>query len=166
MSLYRMLGACAGLLSALAATTTPDRIIHGVNNPVMAKSSSIQVHSQFDCGTCHKGDPADASSGTAKAELNGDVNQLCRSRGCHPDREAWPAGHPAEIRDRSHSSPDLPLDPQGKIGCYTCHDVHPTARGKYFLRKADKVSDLCRKCHWDIGEATESRGFRRDPGTP
>lgn len=72
---------------------------------------------------------------------------------CHsPCEEGANHAHVARIGTRSSG---LPLDPDGLIGCITCHDPHRDGgevRGKSRLRMSNLRRELCLSCH---GQGTE-----------
>lgn len=70
--------------------------------------------------------------------------QACRS--CHAD-QFGPWTHPTDIpipKDM-RLQPELPLLPNGRISCITCHERH-TGDDSYRLRASSK-KELCRSCH-------------------
>lgn len=130
------------------------------------------------CGACHTPHNAAGEKMWAKPLREGNpATELCRT--CHNDETGHEiAGtgefsHPVNIEvspgDKKRS--ELPLfadgggpDPDGKVQCFTCHDVHtwdpesPDNRGgrdvegdsmNSFLRVSNASSALCMECHSD-----------------
>ncbi|HET8542578.1 MAG TPA: cytochrome c3 family protein [Anaeromyxobacter sp.] len=58
--------------------------------------------------------------------------------GCHHFAHG---NHPVNVVQKAPAG-DLPLEPGGKVACYTCHDPH--RKGKV-LRK--EFNTLCQSCH-------------------
>ena len=97
---------------------------------------SAKIHK---CDMCHV--PHQKETG-ATVLLNKPINELCRS--CHEQR-ADSGEHVVGINP-SMIVTDLPLDPEGKIYCLTCHDPHG-AKGYNMLLRAADFNQLCLKCH-------------------
>lgn len=67
---------------------------------------------------------------------------------CHYD---GPITHPIGVPNTKKKAADLPLTPDGKIGCVTCHVGHDQ-QDKFgmLLRKDNRRGGLCLSCHDDL----------------
>ena len=135
------------------------------------------------CSTCHNQHnqaraPFDATappyggSGTGEGRhfmrIDDDEGALCND--CHGFREvatSLDGSHPVDVLvpgAGGYQAPSaLPLDPNSRIACLTCHQVHdsPTDDGSV-LRSADRLG-LCTECHTLADTTTPAAHF--DPGS-
>lgn len=106
------------------------------------------------CKGCHTSSIAtEIRAPDFRLRYKGDLNVLCVS--CHvTDRGHHPTGLPPPpfmLADIKASKLKVPLDAQGRITCYTCHD-NGCVTGKQRMRERhyDRVNlknDLCWICH-------------------
>ncbi len=81
-------------------------------------------HFSLACGSCHESDSAAAilrsrEDRTNAARIDGDINQLCATAGCHDFDPAM--SHPVGVTVNSTMAADMPLDNHSRITCLTCH---------------------------------------------
>jgi predicted CXXCH cytochrome family protein len=137
------------------------------------------------CSACHTPHNASDRKLWAKPVMEGNpASQLCL--GCHGDHTDYKTkrtgehSHPIDvhIQPKSELTIDLPLfaedgskSPEGKVQCFSCHDIHnwdPLAHentgGKdvegdasnSFLRMSNTSSTLCLECHQDKKQVATS----------
>ncbi len=98
-----------------------------------------------DCRACHTAEAAALSADTAAAKvaLAGDLEARCLA--CHGDQGP---SHRTGIPPKKAVPTDLPLAPDGTIGCVTCHFMHGE-NDPYgdFLRRDNRRGGLCLTCH-------------------
>jgi predicted CXXCH cytochrome family protein len=101
-----------------------------------------ESHSDFElpeikkkCTLCHI-----SSRLEEETRLIRPVSELCA--GCHPDR-ITSSEHSVDVIP-SMFVEELPLSPEGKITCVTCHDPH---RNLYGTMLRIKTEILCQICH-------------------
>ncbi len=119
------------------------------------QSESPHVRDYFACKACHSSAFPDeiAAAPDRRLRYRGDIGVLCVS--CHvTDRGHHPTGIrlPEKMRSRaSAAEATIPLDGEGRIDCYTCHDNScRTGDQAMVLRHYDRRSlrtDLCWLCH-------------------
>lgn len=77
------------------------------------------------CAACHQG-PVDDGAAPVDARLRDPLDQVCSN--CHSGSVHHGAdehlGKKVAEEERAALPPDLPLDPDGAVQCWTCHDVH------------------------------------------
>ena len=108
------------------------------------QTSLIDPHrfSKRECEMCHV--DADKDPGSLKLMFNS------RCVGCHADlNQAQP--HPVDISPNILLPDDMPLV-NGKLGCISCHFVHPFSdayknRSGNLLRRPGKGAFFCSACH-------------------
>ena len=110
--------------------------------------------SYFACKACHTTSiPDEITNPDYKLRYRGDINILCVS--CHvTDRGHHPTGLPPPpfmLEDIEASDKTIPLDREGRINCYTCHDNgcssgEQAMRQRYYGR-ANLENTLCWICH-------------------
>ena len=110
--------------------------------------------SYFACKACHTTSiPDEITDPGYKLRYRGDINILCVS--CHvTDRGHHPTGLPPPLfmlQDMEDSKKTIPLDREGRINCYTCHDNGCSTgqqgmRQRYYDR-ASLENTLCWICH-------------------
>jgi predicted CXXCH cytochrome family protein len=132
--------------------------------------------SEGRCLFCHKAIPR-AEKGMHSFELRaGEVRtcRVCHVKRDHPEGKDH-CGIPATLEPgaagtfvlRGKVNPGLkiqegdriwilPLGPEKRVGCSTCHDPHPGQKDSKFLLRVQEVEILCRGCHADE-EGEESR---------
>jgi len=88
------------------------------------------------CGTCH-------TTGTpGGTDLAPDLEARCAT--CHDEGPSHRTGMPP-VRPEP---PQLPLSPDGRITCGTCHFLHgEPAPGEAFCRVDNRKGALCLSCH-------------------
>lgn len=152
-------------------------------SPVAPEMSSRLEDGRAMCSTCHNEHkqakaPFDASAppyggpGTGEGRhfmrIDDDEGAMCND--CHGLRVvqfARDGSHPVDVTvpgsGGTQPPTTLPLDPNGRIACMTCHQVHysPTNDGS-LLRSADRVG-LCVECHTLADTATPAAHF--DPSS-
>lgn len=137
-----------------------------------------QPASDDSCSACHHGRPPDGAS-PAGSQLVAAPRFICKT--CHKDESHRGVGEHIGRHLRAPLDPaiaaDLPVDADGAIQCWTCHDVHRDppvpqgARGRlaqamarslhgedvldYDAMLAQPEPDLCRACHGDGPETVE-----------
>lgn len=135
-------------------------LLTGANLLFSRDNPHAELEDPAKCGTCHAGEPSQGK------ELTKSANELCFE--CHDHGDVT---HPLEIPQTLTCPPDLPLDPEGKVYCMTCHVAHgewessrpwvsSSALGgfgrlfgrkkkhkTYFLRRNNSKGDLCLCCH-------------------
>jgi predicted CXXCH cytochrome family protein len=108
----------------------------------------------FACTACHTQSTPDKIRVAGFAlRFRGDINILCVSchvtdRGHHPTALTLPQEMKQRVEKSGHV---LPLDAQGRINCYTCHDNHcdtgdQRMTQRYYSSKT-YTTDLCWVCH-------------------
>ena len=118
------------------------------------KSENPHRADYFACKACHN-ESTEKSIRIPGFSLRykGDINILCISchvtdRGHHPTEVDLPA---AMLKQAEKSPTILPLDEEGRITCYTCHDNQcDTGIFKMVERDYDSTrykTDLCWNCH-------------------
>lgn len=125
--------------------------------------------SWFACKACHATSMAnEIRAPDYQLRYRGDVTMLCIS--CHvTDRGHHPTGvqPPPYMLDAIKASRrTIPLDEEGRITCYSCHDNScSTGRQKMRERYYDRVSfvnDLCWTCH-EQAEFSRIKPHNEDP---
>jgi predicted CXXCH cytochrome family protein len=111
------------------------------------QSSSIDPHrfSPRDCEMCHV--DVDNNPGNLKLMSNS------RCVGCHADLKSSQL-HPVDISTNILLPDDMPLV-NGRLGCITCHFVHPFSdryknRSGNLLRRPGRGAFFCGACHHGI----------------
>jgi len=97
-------------------------------------------HSDLPCNACH----VTGAGGlpTAPVGMSADAEELCLV--CHgPGSESPGTGHPSAFVPTRPLPAAYPLDPQGRITCSSCHQVH--SEQPMLLRSGGAWS--CRDCH-------------------
>jgi len=119
------------------------------------------------CRSCHEQEPNGRPGGGGGGTRLKKLVPVCLS--CHPGEKGL---HPVGIAPDFDVSTDLLLEPDGSIGCITCHRAHgqrydrhrwistgPLERllagsgqrhKTYFLRRANPNGELCRACHFVV----------------
>jgi len=118
------------------------------------RQANPHVESYFACQACHSSSvTAEIRAPDFKLRYKGDINILCVS--CHvTDRGHHPTGVPPPffmVDEIKASGKNIPLDAEGRITCYSCHDNGcSTGRQKMRARYYDGAkleSELCWICH-------------------
>ncbi|MEW6087000.1 MAG: hypothetical protein AB1498_01690 [bacterium] len=120
------------------------------------------IHSLFECKSCHEGDANEIKNSSEKTSLTQDEILLCSA--CHNDECFHPVGiDPKNIEPPMAVPEYLPLgekDKTGEIVCSTCHQIHipfskdailryfPEILGQKDTRYKQRL-DLCFDCHKD-----------------
>jgi len=151
--------------------------------PAAPEMSSRLEDGRTMCSTCHNEHkqakaPFDASAppyggpGTGEGRhfmrIDNDEGAMCND--CHGLRVvqfARDGSHPVDVTvpgsGGTQPPTTLPLDPNGRIACMTCHQVHDSpANDGSLLRSADRVG-LCVECHTLADTATPAAHF--DPSS-
>ena len=102
-------------------------------------------HQRMPCVVCHTQTPEAGAAGNQPLGLRTDVDERCNS--CHG--VAAMGSHPQGCPPAKPLLGQLPLDAEGRIACYTCHEPHGKGRSPHYLRRDDPTA-LCRVCHDDI----------------
>jgi hypothetical protein len=99
------------------------------------------------CVECHTHLPFPGS----RLELRNDVGAVCAT--CHPRYHGNDSmrSHPLNVTTSLKIPPDMILDTQGKIACFTCHAFHGEYRDgdgkkKFYLRRTPGKT-FCFSCH-------------------
>ncbi len=118
------------------------------------RQGNPHVDSYFACKACHTSSVAsEIRAPDYRLRYKGDIGVLCVSchlteRGHHPTGVRLP---PPMAESVAAAGSDLPLDREGRITCYTCHDNgctggKPGMQVRYYDR-TKLQSDLCWVCH-------------------
>ncbi|MHB8762890.1 MAG: cytochrome c3 family protein [Deferrisomatales bacterium] len=118
------------------------------------RQDNPHVESYFACKACHRSAvAAEIKAPDYQLRYKGDLNVLCVS--CHVTERGH---HPTGLRlpefmaaDLAASQQPLPLDREGRITCYTCHDNgcssgHQRMTERHYDRRTLR-NDLCWSCH-------------------
>jgi predicted CXXCH cytochrome family protein len=119
------------------------------------------------CSTCHDGHkqerapfdpsaPAYGGAGTGEGRhfmrIDNDEGAMCND--CHGVRDVTntaDGSHPVDVTvpgSGDYQSPAaLPLDPNSRVVCMTCHEVHDAAADDGSLLRSANRTDLCVECH-------------------
>jgi hypothetical protein len=100
------------------------------------------------CDACHFLAQAKFAHATPEetTAMKGDIDADCMR--CHYD---GPITHPINVPNSKKKAKDLPLSPDGKITCVTCHIGHKQQdRFGSMLRKDNRRGGLCNSCHDDL----------------
>lgn len=151
--------------------------------PTAPEMSSRLADGRTMCSTCHNQHsqarvpfdptaPAYGGSGTGEGRhfmrIDNDEGAMCDD--CHAPRVVTTSidgSHPVDVTVPATGSTQppatLPLDPNGRIACQTCHQPHDAATDDgSLLRGADRTG-LCVECHTLADTATPASHF--DPGS-
>ena len=110
--------------------------------PLEASLNEPHRFPERECGLCH----VDADK--EPASLKTISNSKCV--GCHAELNESKS-HPVDIAPQISIPGDMPLA-NGKLGCITCHFVHPSSdkyknRSGNLLRKSGRGAVFCAACH-------------------
>ncbi|MEW6290916.1 MAG: cytochrome c3 family protein [Thermodesulfobacteriota bacterium] len=118
----------------------------GLSLLVYCLERSPHDFAESECGMCHRGDPAAASSLLPEGST-------VACTGCHGDILRSGFMHPVDVRPVQVRIPrDFPLARSGMIVCTTCHGVHSAhidtlGQKTYFLRRQERGRAFCAGCH-------------------
>lgn len=91
------------------------------------------------CTACHLALEGRAEAGKAL----GPADPISACTACHTQVPGQ--DHPVAVSVRLPAPPGLPLGPNGKLVCTTCHDPHNETQFPRMLRM--EVNALCAACH-------------------
>jgi hypothetical protein len=110
-------------------------------------------HAGADCRTCHNAEATALKSATlAHPALRDDLETQCFK--CHADQGP---SHKTNIAPKKPPPASLPLSPDNKITCYTCHWMHGEPQAHQFEdfeRIDNRRGALCLSCH-EISELSQ-----------
>ena len=112
-------------------------------------------HFQLACNTCHAPQSTDnISDDTTIGKIEGDINKLCASSGCHDFEPSL--NHPVGISPNGMVPEDMPLDSHSRITCLTCHDQPKSSDTSEYLDDSRERSlrlpqetQFCGSCHME-----------------
>lgn len=117
-------------------------------------------HFDLPCVTCHESQTTNGVAWLAQltntSRINGDINWLCATAGCHDFDPAL--SHPVGVVPKSAIGANMPLDSRSRITCLTCHDNNDSSENLSYLdigleRSLRRPSgmEFCARCHLKMG---------------
>jgi predicted CXXCH cytochrome family protein len=108
---------------------------------VVEDAPPSEGHSRLACGACHDEAAAAVSRPVTLSISAG--QEAARCGHCHGGTTI--DGHQVGARLGGAPPPGLPLDPEGRLACRSCHDLHGEA--PRLLRRPALGGTLCVACH-------------------
>src|SRR6266568_3502309 len=114
-------------------------------SPAAAPRGEDVHRADANCRVCHTADRTTLNSNPARARVLLIPNLEATCNRCHGSEGP---SHKTGMKATTRVPADLPLDPDGIVGCATCHFMHgENNRFGDFLRIDNRRGKLCLSCH-------------------